>query len=233
MGTLDANALIAQAQQAAASLPVPTQTEIADAQLRVDTILDLGNPFNEGSLPLGQAADLAGNVVSATQQAREGTGLEFGEFVEAPNFNFLGLESSLAQRLGQGVAQGKQSALGSLARRGLLGSGAEAGVQQRAGESLGRGAIDIRERLALKQLNFETLKAQRKTKFNEAEALFNAGQVEAAQQLLFQYDALTAELTSRQQEGGSTVGTIVGGAAGFLAGGPEGGLVGAQIGSTL
>ena len=235
MGQLDIDALIAQAKQAAAqtNFPLPGGIAPEDAQLFVDTFIAGANPFEDNSLSFQDASGLAGNVAAASQQAREGSGVQFGDFIEAPDFNFGSLEAGLSQRLGLGINQGVQRAKGSLARRGLLGSGAEAGVDLQGGVARGQGSVDIKRSLELKQLDFDTLKANRANIFNQAKAAFEQGQIEAANKLLFQYDALNAELTSRQSEGGNILGTIAGGVGGFFAGGPQGALAGAQIGSSL
>lgn len=232
MATLDAQAIINEAVANAQRLQT-LQNAPADVQRGAVAAVEdrdlFASEFGRRTFGEGNALEGANLAVSEAQAERRAQNpVPFGEFVQGPDFDFLGLESGLNQRLGQGVAQGEQQALGSLARRGLLGSGAEAGVNLQAGERLGQGAVDIRRSLQLKQLDFDTLKANRETMFNQAKSMFEQGQTEAAERLLFQFEALTAELNSRKQEGGG-LGSVIGTVGGAILGGP----IGASIGSSI
>lgn len=211
--TMGAARQVARAQEA--GIPTEDIEAIVGGRARTGEELDILGA------QLGQAAGL--------QEAQTAAGESFGEFVEADIPDWLAQETAQRGALRRGVASGRAAGMGALARRGLLGTGAEAGLETYTGSLLGRGAAEIERDISMAQMDFNTLQQSRRNAFNQAKAMFEAGNAQAAAQLMAEYDRMTAELSARREEGGGFWSAVGAGAGAFL-GGPGGAEVARGIG---
>lgn len=149
------------------------------------------------------------------------TDVQFPGFQEV-DADFSQLRTGLLQQLQQGQALGTAQGRGSLAKAGLLGTGGEAALAELSGIQGQLGAAGLEKDLFLAQLDFDTLQQTRQNTFNQAEALFNQGQNEAAARLLLEYDRMTAKLQARAAQDKGAFGDLFDIGVGLLSGGAGG-----------